>query len=65
MSDGGKVICEGYSVEKIHVDDEGDALRVRYEKLGGVNRIMAINDEYNGNNEGIDNKMIEAHALCK
>ena len=64
-SDGGEVICEGYSVEEIHVDDEGDTFRVKYEKLGEVNRITVIDDEYNENNDGINNKVMEAHALCR
>ena len=60
------MICEGYSVEEIHVDDEGDAFRVKYEMLTGVNRIMVIDDdEYDRNNDGIDNKVMEARALCR
>jgi len=44
-SDGGEVICEGYSVEEIQVDDEGDVFRVRYEILGGLNRITVVDDD--------------------
>ena len=70
-SNSGEVISESYSVEEIHVDDEGDAFRKKYQKLGGLNRIMVIIDnEYYvtcgiGDNNRINNKVMEIRTLCK
>jgi len=56
------VICESSSVEEVHVDDEGDVFRVRYETISGVNRVTVI-DDYE--NDGINKKVIEARTLYK
>jgi len=71
-SSGGKVMYEGYSVEEIHVDDEGDAFRVKYKMLGRMNRITVIDDDkqdgtyaIGNNDEFSNNKVMQGRALSK